>query len=456
MRRTADDQRQMPPRIHDIKPLFALNKEHSSFLTRPLTDAEQILAYEWTKFYRNILRSQPCHPHECIRDFFDAMQERGYGFRKAHVSPDHPRAPFQNLFIHAPRIHMVAALARIVGTTIVPTEAERRLAFRETVALHQREHDGALPIWADFERYKEQRLFLPQTGILALARTSLIYGHEGAPKKSIDHFYRIYFDVPQELSEKQVQALVRRDPSLDELVANYSLVQAWLEESFPNVDDVVASGADISRYAKQEGGIEWVHYHNWIYVKGKKAANTPRGVERSLQWIRSQCGVEGNGQRLSGMTKLPRNYWKDPNRIREGYIAAWKSCNPDGWNPPDCLSGPPSPEDLSAIGKVHMLIKLSCDGDLDADFCRRHDVPTVEVPAFSTIRTYPGGFITMLRDIEREFAPTSGIDFTDKRQLANLHRTFTSAENHYPVGDVPRAVARHVPRAQPRSNVLSP
>ena len=426
------------PRENEIRLTFDISKDQP-FLIREMTGYEQSIAKHWIHFYRQKLQRRSCYPHEVYGEFFNKMRRKNYGAGVFTNRLDGENILFQNLFVHAPKITIAAALARLAGTTIIPTDAERKLAFMEVVALHQEKHGkDVLPTWNDFRDYAKQRLFLPKTGILALGYETLTRDHEGEGPKDVVDFYRRYYEIPgPEISLEAISRISKPTYSLEDLIENYKRVYEWIRESDPDLEDgIIPSKTDIEAFHLEQGGLPWRPYDSWI----------TETEQRSLESIANLAGFERTKRLTVPTNRMPNGFWTE-ERIRERFLEAWKAPNPQGidlsigrlWDPP--TSG-----ELSRINKLHNRMKKENGGVLDAEACAQKTppLPAVEVPGPKTIAdSYPGGYLKLLKDIEDKHGRGMPMRFSNRTSLAGLYRSFK--EKNMKPSEVPLAVSAYTP-----------
>ncbi len=446
------------PTQRKIEPLFDIDSnEIPPFLNRPLTDLERSVVRQWVAYYNKRLAIDPwTTPVKCAPQFRKFLNRKNYGPFKITGRKGHPELLFQNLYTHVPAMAFASALARIVGTSFDLTPKERDLAFIEIVEIHKQKHgENAWPRRADIDQYAMRKIFLPRTGIYAQPTDVLLYKNKGCSTGSVGELYRKHFS--DEISKETIAKLCRGEiATTQEIVANSKKVYKWMRANNPHFDStIMPTRVEISAYARLKDGLPWSKYSSWLYVRGG-AAGDEVGVERTLEWLHKQCGVEKSTNRNGGkIHRMPAGFWTD-DVIRERFEHAWKFLRPDDFQPENgILRNPPTPNELLEIGKVHTQIKRDHHGKLLDHVCDECGVPPLEVPDPMRIAKYSDkkGMQKLLRDIEDDVCPETGIEFTDGDWRVKSFHDHSIAKGKSPL-DVPRAVANYIP-TEPRSRSRS-
>ncbi len=405
-----------------VKPMFDMNVQQL-FLLRPMTGYERSIVNHWCFYYKNTIYGHRESPGSYRDDFILYLGTKGFRPKTLRSkSSNRDALLFQDLFKIMPKIDFLTALNRITGMNIKLHDEEIRDGFREFVFMF-RDQNGDLPRRKDFVKASEERLFLPETGIILfhpLRLQNRETKREGKGESyGIAYFYEKFFEIPGEITLKEIESLRSASRySLDDLINNLKNVQKSLENKPRNIPgELVATQVDIENYEKENpGAVPWGAYSSWLYHNSELVGSLPNDCVRSLDWLREQAGVSKAKVFTRRAVQNPRGYWTK-QLIFDGFCEAWLAHNPSGYQPYNRkLLDPPRLSHIAAMCRIQADI-LNEYGMLDAEACFSRKVPMIQIPSVSTIRErYPGGYKQLLADVQDHHRLAGQIRYTSIRR----------------------------------------
>lgn len=433
------------------------------FLYRPFHEIEIELVREWVDFFNNPSRDLiGARNVDFDNSFRSHLTSRGYYHATLRPTNGQGLQAFQNLFIAKPAIDLVSAVRRTCGNDIVLTPIEKRLAFREFVEHFRARADAThpLPTLNDFDRAHQDRLFLPNTGVICPSRSPFCRPALPLSTKQLFVYYTQFFDLPREISFDDLATIL---PEKFEFVRNaYTKMTRYREElerqgygslpelEFPVGDNVNEFHEMAARASTFFSTVDAFDLQRQAILK--EFDNRYGGIDREIS-------PEERPKPLSVHPKIHRQKnVLSPEEVRKVFIATWQLTNPDGYKPGEgILADPPLAKWLKDVRDTqYQLIRR--DGALSDEICSALKIPSFVVPTGPEISNYEGanggrGYAALLRDIEDALWPavessleeigdsSIGIVFTNKIQLSQLKRHFMKEQPFY-LNHTPRAVVR--------------